>query len=226
MTNQQTTQTNAFDIHTYAAGYANRIRLVVPAKGNSYYALEVSSPRGMPDSQTGKYKYTTYDCYNVVGSLAKRRIEELLTLQDEGKKIFVSCKFCDEYPDSFTLKNGPNAGKQKHVIKCKLLKIHSAKVDGENYEFKAQPEENNSQSNDNDTNQQANQDCNSQPNSDAADQNTDQQQSNQEVDAMGRPLVLELNPTDSDYPEQIVEVTGWGYKRDPQDGLWKLPEAA
>lgn len=222
MTNQNTQTQKAFDIHTKCAGYINRIREVKPSKGNPYFAATICALRGKADAN-GKFEYTYFDC-SIVGKLAIKRVQELLTFQENESKIFVTCKIGDIYPDMFTLTKGKNAGKTCVSIKGRILKIDTAKVDGQDYTFFAQPEESNNQ--DIPANQQANQDCNSQSDSDAADQNTDQQQNNQETDANGRPLVLELNPEDSDYPEQIVEVTGWGYKRDPQDGLWKLPEAA
>lgn len=223
MTNPTTQTQKAFDIHTKCAGYINRIREVSPTKGRPYFAATICAMRGLADSN-GKFEYTYFDC-SVVGKLAIKRVQELLSFQKEEKKIFVTCKIGDIYPDMFTLTKGNNAGKTCVSIKGRLLRIDTAKVNGENYEFEAQPEESNNQNIP--VNQQANQDCNSQPDSVTADQNIDQQQSDQDADANSElPPVLKLNPEDSDYPEQILEVTGWGYKRDPQDGLWKLPEAA
>ena len=212
MTNPTTTQTKAFDIHTRCAGYANRIRMITPNKGNPYYAVTVAALRGKPDNN-GKYDVTYFDC-TVVGKLAIERIKELKSIQDKNEeaKIFITCNLGDLFAGSpFEVK-----GKMLSSIKGRVLKIDMAKVNGNDYEFIAQPEPKDDQnpSDDKTANQPVEESL----------QQGQQEESSNEPDPM--PEVVQLDTQHPDYASHVAELARNGYQIDPADGFWKLPKAA
>ncbi len=221
-TNQNPNQDKTFDIHTKCAGYINRIRQVVPNKGKPYFAATICALRGRPDND-GNYSKTYFDC-SIVGTLAIKRVQELIAFQDDQLAIFVTCKIGDIYAESFTFKKGKKQGETGVSIKGRILKIETAKVEGSQYEFIAQPEQ--QQIPQNNTDNQASH----VPQAGSKDENlnADQQwQEQSESDYQnGLPKIVKLDKNDPNFMKVKTRLKEQGYRFDGNEKVWKLPEAA
>lgn len=220
MTNQ--TDKKAFDIHTRCAGYINRIRLVTPSQGNPYWAATICALRGLAGND-GKYKNTYFDV-SIVGSLAIERVQELEKYQNDNLTIFVTCKIGDIYADTFVYSKGKKAGQTGVSIKGRLLKIETAKIEGTQYEFTAQPEEaDDKQQNSNESNTP---DSSKSENSDQNDPDGQWKDQSDKDYRDGKPIVVKLEKTDPKFLEKKAKLKQNGYRFDNKDEVWKLPEVA
>ncbi|WP_248767855.1 STY4534 family ICE replication protein [Pseudomonas sp. MWU12-2345] len=132
----QTNETKFFDLHTTGIGYLNRIREVSVRKGKPFMAVTVAALRGSSD----EVEYTYIDC-NVVGEEAERLIRRCQdAVNNKGKKVLVSFRIGDIWPDTFTYDKGDKIGKTGVSLKGRLLFIGWVKVDGETV-YEAKPRE-------------------------------------------------------------------------------------
>ena len=125
-----------FDIHTRGVAYINNVRYYAPKKGAKQTWMNLSMMRGEV-KEDGKLEYTNFDV-RAVGGEAKRVVEEMLMnevnkVDDKGfsvNKVIATVSVGDIYIHTFEYTSGKNKGKPGVVIKGRLLKIYSAKVNG------------------------------------------------------------------------------------------------
>jgi Protein of unknown function (DUF3577) len=122
---QTEVQSEYFNLQTNGLGYLNRVRSVGKGK-NAYLACTIAALRGAAND----VEYTKFDV-NVRASALKA--VELLEphVNTQGVKVLIAFRISDFYPEVFTQTVGDNAGKPATVIKGRLLKIMSAKVNGQ-----------------------------------------------------------------------------------------------
>lgn len=141
----QSNEAKYFDLHTTGIGYFNRIREVKPrGKGKPFMAVTVAALRGSTDSA----EYTYVDC-NVVGEEAEKLVRRCLPAVDADKKVLVSFRIGDIWPDLFTYEKGEKKGQSGVSLKGRLLFINWIKVDGV-LVHESKPKENMNQVNDKD----------------------------------------------------------------------------
>lgn len=141
----QSNEAKYFDLHTTGIGYLNRIREVKPrGKGKPFMAVTVAALRGSTDSA----EYTYVDC-NVVGEEAEKLVRRCLPAVDADKKVLVSFRIGDIWPDLFTYEKGEKKGQSGVSLKGRLLFINWIKVDGV-LVYESKPKENMNQVNDQD----------------------------------------------------------------------------
>jgi hypothetical protein len=124
MSNQVETQ--YFDLHVEGVGYLNRVRKVMPKKGQEFLACTIAAMRGA----MGQVEYTKFDC-RVSGAEAKRIVQLLEPEVSAKKQVIIGFKLSDPYPEVFTFEKGERQGQQGLSIKGRLLKLKFAKVDGQ-----------------------------------------------------------------------------------------------
>ncbi|MDO7930278.1 STY4534 family ICE replication protein [Pseudomonas sp. KFB-139] len=118
-------ETKYFDIHTTGIGYLNRIREVKPKKGNPFMAVTIAALHGKSDD----VEYTYIDC-NVVGEEADYLIRRCIDAVNADKKVLVSFRVGDIWPDVFTYEHGPKKGQTSASLKGRLLHLSWIKVNG------------------------------------------------------------------------------------------------
>ncbi|MGV6989208.1 DUF3577 domain-containing protein [Testudinibacter sp. P80/BLE/0925] len=114
-----------FNLHLNGLAYINRIREVKPKKGDSFYACSLAFLRG--DSDNTEY---TYVDVRVSGEKAKSLIQRSEQACKEEKKILASVTVGDIYPDTFVYEKGSRKGETGVMLKGRLLRIKSLKIDG------------------------------------------------------------------------------------------------
>jgi Protein of unknown function (DUF3577) len=113
-----------FDLHVSGIGYLSRIRTA--GKGsNTFLCCTINALRGKSD----EVEYTKFDLI-VRGNTANEIVQMLEADVNAKRKVIVSFKASDIYPESYVIKSGEQAGKTALNIKGRLLQINSAKVNG------------------------------------------------------------------------------------------------
>ncbi|MDX1252186.1 MAG: DUF3577 domain-containing protein [Gammaproteobacteria bacterium] len=123
--NQTNQDQKYFDLHVSGIGYLYRAREVQVKRGQSFLAVEVSALHGEAED----VNYTRFDC-RVSGKDAQDVIRLLMPEIQAKKKVLVSFKLGDLYPETFVYDKGEKVGQTGVSLKARLLKIHWAKVDG------------------------------------------------------------------------------------------------
>lgn len=130
------TQPQYFDLHTSGIGYMSRLRLVQPDKSKGqkfkpFWSVSVSAICG----EENDVKYVKFDL-NIKGDQAKQAMDVLkpYLIDDEGKsldnKVLVGFRVGDAIPEIYTVtKEGKP--EQRVCLKGRLLKLTSAKVNGQ-----------------------------------------------------------------------------------------------
>ncbi|NVZ63628.1 DUF3577 domain-containing protein [Pseudomonas gingeri] len=131
----QTNETKYFDLHTTGIGYLNRIREVKPKKGSPFMAVSVAALKG----SSNNVEYSYIDC-NVVGAEAEKLIRRCQDAVSLEKKVLVSFRIGDIWPDIFIYEKGDKKGQPGVSLKGRLLFIGWIKVDGETV-YEAKPRE-------------------------------------------------------------------------------------
>ncbi len=132
----QTQQTQYFDLHSSGLGYMSRLRLVNPDKSKGhkfkpFWSVSISAICG----EENDVKYVKFDL-NIKGDQAKQAMGILkpYLLDDNGKvidnKVLVGFRVGDAIPEIYTvIKEGKP--EQRVCLKGRLLKVTSAKVNGQ-----------------------------------------------------------------------------------------------
>lgn len=132
MTQQTSSETRYFDLHTTGIGYLNRIREVAVRKGKPFMAVTIAALHGASDD----VEYSYIDC-KVTGSEAERLIRRCQQAVNEQRKVLVSFRIGDIWTDAFTYTKGDKKGQPGACLKGRLLFLHWIKVEGETvYEAK------------------------------------------------------------------------------------------
>ncbi|HQX07868.1 MAG TPA: DUF3577 domain-containing protein [Zoogloea sp.] len=130
------TQPQYFDLHTSGIGYMSRLRLVQPDKSKGqkfkpFWSVSISAICG----EENDVKYVKFDL-NIKGDQAKQAMDVLkpYLIDDEGKsldnKVLVGFRVGDAIPEIYTVtKEGKP--EQRVCLKGRLLKLTSAKVNGQ-----------------------------------------------------------------------------------------------
>ncbi len=118
--------TKYFDLHTQGMGYLNHIREVTPKEGKPFLSVTIAALRGSVDN----VQYTYFECH-VSGKKAQELVRQLQPAVEGNSKVLVGFTLSDLYAETFTFKNGDNAGKTGISLKARLLRIAWAKVDGQ-----------------------------------------------------------------------------------------------
>lgn len=121
-----------FNLHTFALGYVEDIRLVTVKRG-SFVACRMTTLRGEGESRPARFDL------KVVGAHAKACMMALKPMSDAKKTIIAHVKISDVYPELFPFKNGPRAGEFGVNIKGRVLKVYMAKVDGQDIDLPPMP---------------------------------------------------------------------------------------
>ena len=119
-------KTKYFDLHITGVGYLRRIREVTPEKGSPFVAVTIAALRG----RAGQVRYTSFEC-TVTGSKAQATVRELQSAVEGRLKVLVGFTLSNLHAESFTFKNGEQAGQPGVCLKAQLLRIAYAKVDGQ-----------------------------------------------------------------------------------------------
>jgi hypothetical protein len=133
---QNQTHAQYFDLHTAGLGYMSRLRLVNPDKSKGqkfkpFWSVSISAICG----EEQDVKYVKFDL-NIKGDQARQAMAVLkpYLIDDKGKsldrKVLVGFRVGDAMPEIYTLTKDGNA-EQRVGMKGRLLKLTSAKVDGE-----------------------------------------------------------------------------------------------
>lgn len=135
---QQNQTTKFFDLHTAGLGYANRLRLVSPNKTKGqkfkpFWALSIAALVG----DEGDIKYAYYDV-SIKGEQAKDALDVLkpFLVDAEGKsiksnKVLIGFRIGDAIPEVYQAKDNSGQPVCRVTLKGRLLKVVSAKVNGE-----------------------------------------------------------------------------------------------
>ncbi|EGU34605.1 hypothetical protein VII00023_03788 [Vibrio ichthyoenteri ATCC 700023] len=116
---------NYFDIHTSAFGFINRVRKVVPNRGEPFWAADFSACRGDAGEKT-------YFDVKVVGTEANALFEQHLANFEQGKdKVTASIVIGDLRVELFTYKAGEKKGQTGVSLKGRLLRFKYLKVNDE-----------------------------------------------------------------------------------------------
>ena len=115
-----------FDLHTQGIGYLNRVREVTPNEGTPFLSVTIAALRGSVDSA----QYTHFEC-RVSGKKAKEIVRQLKPAVEGNQKVLIGFTLSDLYAESFTFKNGDQAGETGISLKARLLRVAWAKVDGQ-----------------------------------------------------------------------------------------------
>jgi hypothetical protein len=118
-------ETKYFDLHTTGIGYLNRIREVTPKRSAPFMSVTVGALKGSTDD----VEYQYIDC-NVVGAEAEKLIRRCQEAVAAGKKVLVSFRIGDIWPDVFTYEKGEKKGQSGVSLKGRLLYLAWIKVDG------------------------------------------------------------------------------------------------
>ncbi len=120
------------DQHTTGMGYLNRARTVNPAQGQPYESVSLTGLGGRVDNPS----YTFYDCTSVLGKALEKYLLLKDDINDDRKKVMICFKVSDGRPDSYVTKDKQSGQDvRRHVIKCKLLDITWASIDGQVVQF-------------------------------------------------------------------------------------------
>lgn len=114
-----------FDLHVSGFGYLNRIREVKVRKGDPFWACSINALHGSGNDP----EFTRFDVI-VRGQQALERIKSLQSAVDGKKKVMVSFKLGDIYPDLFVYEQGEKKGQHGVAIKGRLLQIGYTTIDG------------------------------------------------------------------------------------------------
>lgn len=132
-TSSKTSQEKSyFDLHITGFGYLNRIREVVPKKGQPFLACDIAALNGPCDAP----EYRRFDV-RVSGEEAQHLVRRCKAAVDAEKKVLIGFKLGDLWPDIFTHTKGKHAGQQAVSLKARLLFISWIKIDGK-LEYKAE----------------------------------------------------------------------------------------
>jgi hypothetical protein len=125
-----------FNLHVAGIGYLNRVRWVTPTntggrRSDPFLACSISALRGSSDAPA----YTHFDL-RVSGEEAIEIVDGLKQDVDEKRKVIVSFRVGDIYAHAYerdVRENGKPTGQQEKavLIKGRLLRINTVKVDGE-----------------------------------------------------------------------------------------------
>ena len=130
MSNNDTVKYN--DQHTTGMGYLNRARTVNPAQGQPYESVSLTGLGGRVDNPS----YTFYDCTSVLGKALEKYLLLKDDINDDNRKVMICFKVSDGRPDSYVTKDKQTGQDvRRHVIKCKLLDITWASIDGQVVQF-------------------------------------------------------------------------------------------
>ena len=141
MSNNDTVKYN--DQHTTGMGYLNRARTVNPAQGQPYESVSLTGLGGRVDNPS----YTFYDCTSVLGKALEKYLLLKDDINDDNKKVMICFKVSDGRPDSYVTKDKQTGQDvRRHVIKCKLLDITWASIDGQVVQFELDSDDDDQQS--------------------------------------------------------------------------------
>lgn len=208
MSNNQINEKKYNDIHTFGMGYMNRARTVNPNQGKPYESVSVTALGGRVDDPV----YTYYDCSSVIAKALPKYLLLKEAINNPNQKVMIRFKISDSVPDSY-LTTDRTSGEEvrRHIIKCRLLDITWASIDGQIVQFELDQE---------DEPQLDNQTSISNPVSD----------SNQSTDVSlfdGEKLgeFVKLDPDDALFVAKKAELKAMGYCWDSNETAWYRPAA-
>lgn len=198
-----------FDLHTSGLGYLNRARFVEVRQGEGYLAVDIVALTGDADDP----QRTRFDC-NVVGTDAKDAVEFLKPMIDARQKVLVAFKVGDMTPDTFVYRKGDKAGKTGVSLKCRLLQVRWAKVDGQEVELpgKDAPRDSTPPVSEAPESTTA-------PVTDSAEAPSEQQPTQQQSAAVRE---VALDPRDPGFQDKKSKLKQLGYRFQPTRKVWVL----
>ena len=199
------------DQHTTGMGYLNRARTVNPAQGQPYESVSLTGLGGRVDNPS----YTFYDCTSVLGKALEKYLLLKDDINDDSKKVMICFKVSDGRPDSYVTKDKQTGQDvRRHVIKCKLLDITWASIDGQVVQFELDSD---------DDSQQTDQSQQVTGNSFADGDQTNVQSlfSDDELD-----VYVKLDRDDPHFMAKKSELKSIGYRWDTNEIAWFRPATA
>lgn len=199
-----------FDLHTSGLGYLNRARFVEVRQGEGYLAVDIVALTGDSDDP----QRTRFDC-NVVGKDAKDAVEFLKPMIDARQKVLVAFKVGDMTPDTFVYRKGDKAGQTGVSLKCRLLQVRWAKVDGQEVELPGSEDA----PRDNTPPVSEAPDSTTPPVTDSAEAPSEQQPAQQQSAAFRE---VALDPRDPGFQDKKSKLKQLGYRFQPTRKVWVL----
>jgi hypothetical protein len=199
------------DQHTTGMGYLNRARTVNPAQGQPYESVSLTGLGGRVDNPS----YTFYDCTSVLGKALEKYLLLKDDINDDNRKVMICFKVSDGRPDSYVTKDKQTGQDvRRHVIKCKLLDITWASIDGQVVQFELGSD---------DDSQKTDQSQQVTGNSFADGDQTNVQSlfSDDELD-----VYVKLDRDDPLFMAKKSELKSIGYRWDTNEKAWFRPAAA
>ena len=199
------------DQHTTGMGYLNRARTVNPAQGQPYESVSLTGLGGRVDNPS----YTFYDCTSVLGKALEKYLLLKDDINDDNRKVMICFKVSDGRPDSYVTKDKQTGQDvRRHVIKCKLLDINWAYIDGQVVQFELDSDDDGHQT---DQSQQVSGDSFA----DGDQTNVQSLFSDDELD-----VYVKLDRDDPLFMAKKSELKSIGYRWDTNEKAWFRPAAA
>ena len=199
------------DQHTTGMGYLNRARTVNPAQGQPYESVSLTGLGGRVDNPS----YTFYDCTSVLGKALEKYLLLKDDINDDNRKVMICFKVSDGRPDSYVTKDKQTGQEvRRHVIKCKLLDITWASIDGQVVQFELDSDYDGHQT---DQSQQVSGDSFA----DGDQTNVQSLFSDDELD-----VYVKLDRDDPQFMAKKSELKSIGYRWDTNEKAWFRPTIA
>jgi hypothetical protein len=199
------------DQHTTGMGYLNRARTVNPAQGQPYESVSLTGLGGRVDNPS----YTFYDCTSVLGNALEKYLLLKDDINDDNRKVMICFKVSDGRPDSYvTIDKQTGQDVRRHVIKCKLLDITWASIDGQVVQFELDSDDDDHQT---DQPQQV-------PENSFADGDQTNVQSLFSDDELD--VYVKLDRDDPQFMSKKSELKSIGYRWDTNEKAWFRPATA
>jgi hypothetical protein len=199
------------DQHTTGMGYLNRARTVNPSQGQPYESVSLTGLGGRVDNPS----YTFYDCTSVLGKAFEKYLLLKDDINDDNKKVMICFKVSDGRPDSYVTKDKQTGQDvRRHVIKCKLLDITWASIDGQVVQFELDSDDDDQQT--------------SQSQQDSGDHINDNDQTNVQSLFSDDELddYVKLDRDDPQFMAKKSELKSIGYRWDTNEKAWFRPAIA
>ncbi len=194
------------DLHTVGLGYLNRARTVNPKSGKSYEAVSLTALAGRVDEP----QYVYFDCSTIKGKALAKYLLLKESISSDAK-VMVRFKVSDGVPESYQAKDG----QLRHIIKCRLLDITWASIDGQEVQFEIEIDE---ESEEQEQVQPAT--TSAAPSSQEQTAQPESLFSDDELDEF-----VKLDRDDPLFFQKKDELKSLGYRWDSREKLWHKPAA-
>lgn len=114
-----------FNLLISGVGYLNRVRNVIPKKGEPFLCCDIAALRG----EVTEAGHTRFDC-RVSGKEAQKLVLRCMNAFEQKRKVLIQFRLGDLYAETFTWSKGERKGETGVSLKAHLLHIGLIKIDG------------------------------------------------------------------------------------------------